>query len=44
MTCWINKKKPWNTCDVLADNKDAQRFYEKHGLYAHSIEQYTEIQ
>lgn len=30
--------------EVLEDNKEAQRFYQKHGLYNYVIEQYAEIQ
>ena len=30
--------------DVLVDNKEAQRFYQKNGLYNYAIEQYFEIQ
>lgn len=28
---------------VLEDNKEAQRFYQKHGLYKYSIDQYIEL-
>ena len=30
--------------EVLEDNKEAQRFYKKHGLYNYAIEQYAEIE
>lgn len=30
--------------DVLEDSKEAQKFYQKNGLYKYSIEQYAEIQ
>lgn len=30
--------------EVLDDNKEAQRFYQKHGLYNYVIEQYAKIQ
>ena len=30
--------------EVLDDNKEAQRFYKKHGLYNYAIEQYAEIE
>ena len=30
--------------EVLEDNKEAQRFYKKHGLYNYAIEQYAEMQ
>ena len=29
--------------EVLEDNKEAQKFYKKHGLYNYAIEQYAEI-
>ena len=29
--------------EVLEDNKEAQEFYKKHGLYRYAIEQYAEI-
>lgn len=30
--------------DVLEDDKEAQSFYQKHGLYKYMIEQYAEIE